>query len=89
MIRDEVTQAAEALKTVLEIAFDPELDSWEKMGPGVIAAVNALNECKDIASLEAVDRTRAIIDVLLEAMYLSKGMVIAYSDEKPVDEQPS
>jgi hypothetical protein len=83
MIKDEVTQAAEALKSLLEIAFNPALDTWEKMGPGVIAAVRALNECKDIATLAPVDRTRAIIDTLLETIYISKGMVITYSDEQP------
>lgn len=85
MIRDEVTEAAEALKTVLAIAFDPTLETWEKMGPGVIAAVTALNECKDIAALSDTNRTRAIIDVLLETMYLSKGMIITYAE----DEQPA
>lgn len=82
-IRDEVIQAAEALGDVLEIAFNPELDTWEKMAPGVAAAIRAINECQDVGALAPADRTRAIIDVLLTTIYQQKGMIITYSDEQP------
>lgn len=81
MIKDEVNEAAGALGVLIDVAFNGELDTWEKMAPGVISAVNAINECKDIAALGPADRDKAIIDTLITTIYNKKNVVITYTDE--------
>ena len=85
MIKDEVREAKDALSKVLDVAFDASLDTWEKMAPGITAAMLAINECKDITAMSDADRNRAIIDILIELIYEKKGLVIEYSDEQPLN----